>query len=58
MREHAERLAQGKPAPQAHVGIKTGEVVMRTVETGGRVEYTPVGHVTNLAGAGGWHRNQ
>ncbi len=26
-----------------------GEVVMRTVETGGRVEYTPVGHVTNLA---------
>jgi class 3 adenylate cyclase len=22
---------------------------MRTVETGGRVEYTPVGHVSNLA---------
>src|SRR5712692_5120648 len=50
LREHAERLgAQGKPAPQARVGINTGEVVMRTVETGGRVEYTPVGHVTNLA---------
>jgi class 3 adenylate cyclase len=31
------------------VGINTGEVVMRTVETGGRVEYTPVGHVANLA---------
>src|SRR6266852_3153579 len=50
LREHAERLAaQGKPAPQARIGINTGEVVMRTVETGGRVEYTPVGHVTNLA---------
>src|SRR5712692_9881633 len=50
LREHADRLAaQGKPAPQARVGVNTGEVVMRTVETGGRVEYTPVGHVTNLA---------
>src|SRR5216684_4479920 len=50
LREHAERLAaQGKPAPQARVGINTGEVVMRTVETGGRIEYTPVGHVANLA---------
>src|SRR5713101_4886577 len=50
LREHAEQLAaQGKPAPQARVGVNTGEVVMRTVETGGRVEYTPVGHATNLA---------
>src|SRR5713226_3348622 len=50
LREHAERLAaQGKPAPQARVGLNTGEVVMRTVETGGRIEYTPVGHVANLA---------
>ena len=50
LREHAERLAaQGKPAPQARVGVNTGEVVMRTVETGGRVEYTPVGHVANMA---------
>jgi class 3 adenylate cyclase len=37
LRDHAERLAvQGKPAPQARVGINTGEVVLRTVETGGR----------------------
>jgi class 3 adenylate cyclase len=50
LQEHAERLAaQGKPAPQARVGVNTGEVVMRTVETGGRVEYAPVGHVANLA---------
>src|SRR6266851_2437985 len=40
---------RASPAPQARVGVNTGEVVMRTVETGGRVEYTPVGHVTNLA---------
>ena len=41
LREHAERLAtqdkpaRDKPAPQARVGVNTGEVVMRTVETGG-----------------------
>jgi hypothetical protein len=29
--------------------VNSGEVVMRTVETGGRVEYTSVGHVGNLA---------
>ena len=34
---------------EARVGINTGEVVVRTVETGGHTEYTPVGHTTNLA---------
>jgi len=29
--------------------VNTGEVVVRTIETGGHAEYTPVGHVTNLA---------
>ena len=29
--------------------MNTGEVVVRTIETGGHTEYTPVGHVTNLA---------
>jgi hypothetical protein len=29
--------------------VNTGEVVVRTIETGGHTEYTPVGHVTNLA---------
>ena len=38
-----------KPVLEARVGINSGEVVMRTVETGGRVEYTPIGYVTNLA---------
>jgi class 3 adenylate cyclase len=50
LREHATRLGeQDKAALEARVGVNSGEVVMRTVETGGRVEYTPVGHVTNLA---------
>src|SRR5260370_26013022 len=50
LREHAERLAaQRKPAWQASVDVNSGEVVMRTVETGGWVEYTPVGHVATLA---------
>jgi class 3 adenylate cyclase/predicted ATPase len=38
-----------KPLLEARVGVNSGEVVMRTIETGGRVEYTPVGYVTNLA---------
>jgi len=38
-----------RPALEARVGINSGEVVMRSIETGGRVEYTPVGYVTNLA---------
>ena len=46
----AERLrAEGKIPVEARVGVNTGEVVVRTIETGGHTEYTPVGHVTNLA---------
>ena len=47
---YAERLlAEGKIPVEARVGVNTGEVVVRTIETGGHTEYTPVGHVTNLA---------
>jgi predicted ATPase/class 3 adenylate cyclase len=50
LRQFAERLAlEGKPPIEARFGINSGEVVVRTVETGGRVEYAPVGYVTNLA---------
>ncbi len=50
LREHGQRLAaQGKPAPQARVGINTGEVVLRMIHNGGHTEYTPVGHAANLA---------
>ena len=50
LRRYADRLrAEGKSPGEARVGVNTGEVVVRTIETGGHTEYTPVGHVTNLA---------
>src|ERR1700737_4306242 len=50
LRRYAERMrADGKIPVEARVGVNTGEVVVRTIETGGHTEYTPVGHVTNLA---------
>src|SRR3989442_14348426 len=50
LRHYAEHLrAEGKIPVEARVGVNTGEVVVRTIETGGHTEYTPVGHVTNLA---------
>jgi predicted ATPase len=50
LREHGEcRAAAGHARLEARIGVNTGEVVVRTVETGGRVEYTPIGHTLNLA---------
>ena len=50
LRHYADRLRnEGKIPVEARVGVNTGEVVVRTIETGGHTEYTPVGHVTNLA---------
>ena len=50
LRRYAARLrAEGKIPVEARVGVNTGEVVVRSIETGGHTEYTPVGHVTNLA---------
>jgi class 3 adenylate cyclase len=50
LREHGQRrTAAGAHAPEARVGVNTGEVVVRSVETGGRIEYTPIGHTANLA---------
>jgi len=50
LREYARRLTlESKPAIEARVGVNSGEVVMRAVETGGRLEYTPVGYMANLA---------
>jgi class 3 adenylate cyclase len=50
LNRYAERLRnEGKIPVEARVGVNTGEVVMRTIETGGHTEYTPVGHVPNLA---------
>src|ERR1700720_2166067 len=50
LHRYADRLRnEGKIPVEARVGVNTGEVVVRTIETGGHTEYTPVGHVTNLA---------
>ena len=50
LRQHGERLrSQNRSPVGVRIGVNTGEVVMRTIQTGGHSEYTPVGHVTNLA---------
>jgi class 3 adenylate cyclase len=55
LQHYRERLAERehhrlKPvALEARIGINTGEVVLRSVHTGGHTEYTPVGHAANLA---------
>jgi len=42
--------SQGRMPLQARVGVNTGDVVVRSIETGeGHTEYTPIGHSTSLA---------
>jgi class 3 adenylate cyclase len=49
-RYSAKVVAEGSTPIQGRVGINTGEVVVRAIQTGaGQVEYTPIGHTTNLA---------
>jgi class 3 adenylate cyclase len=49
-RYSAKVVADGRTPIQGRVGINTGEVVVRSIQTGaGQVEYTPIGHTTNLA---------
>jgi len=51
MRHYAERLRAEKGINlQARVGVNSGEVVVRSIQTGdGHAEYTPIGHSTGLA---------
>jgi len=50
LRRRGEDLQrQGRAGIEVRIGINTGEVVMRSVQTGGHTEYSPVGHVINLA---------
>ena len=51
LRRYSTRLvADGGNPLQCRVGVNTGEVVVRSISTGGgHVEYTPIGHTTNLA---------
>jgi class 3 adenylate cyclase len=44
-----ELRTRGRAVIEIRIGINTGEVVMRSVQTGGHTEYSPVGHVINLA---------
>src|SRR5260370_21050578 len=49
-RYSAKVLADGGAPIQGRVGVNTGEVVVRSLQTGeGQTEYTPIGHSTSLA---------
>jgi class 3 adenylate cyclase len=51
MRRYSGKLRESGNLPiEARIGINTGEVVIRSISTAeGHVEYTPIGHSTNLA---------
>ena len=51
LRSYSARLrAEGRPPIEIRVGVNSGEVVVRSIQTGaGNTEYTPIGHTTNLA---------
>src|SRR5262245_4512227 len=51
LKRYAVRLrAEGGVPIEARIGANTGEVVVRSIATGyGHMEYTPIGHTTNLA---------
>ena len=51
IRRYSARLrADGRPPIQIRAGANSGEVVVRTIKTGGsHTEYTPIGHTVNLA---------
>jgi class 3 adenylate cyclase len=46
----AKVVAQGGMPVEARIGVSTGEVVVRLLQTGSsKSEYTPIGHTANLA---------
>jgi class 3 adenylate cyclase/tetratricopeptide (TPR) repeat protein len=51
LKRYSARLRETGSLPlEARVGVNTGEVVVRSIATGGgHTEYTPIGHTTNLA---------
>ncbi len=49
-RYSAKLVAAGGTPVEARIGANTGEVVVRSLQTGGgHTEYTPIGHTANLA---------
>src|SRR6266446_4666523 len=50
LRRRGETLrGLGRAGVEIRIGINTGEVVMRSVQTGGHTEYSPIGHAINVA---------
>lgn len=51
LKRYSDRIrAEGRLPIQVRVGVNTGEVVVRSIQTrGGHFEYTPIGHSTSLA---------
>ena len=51
LKRYSDRIRQDGWLPlQARVGANTGEVVVRSIQTGAlQTEYTPIGHTANLA---------
>jgi len=51
MRRYGDRMRiQGQTPMQVRIGVNTGEVVVRSIQTGAEhTEYTPIGHSTSLA---------
>jgi class 3 adenylate cyclase/predicted ATPase len=51
LRHYGGKLqAEGRAPIEIRVGVSTGEVVVRSIATGAaKLEYTPIGHTTNLA---------
>jgi class 3 adenylate cyclase/tetratricopeptide (TPR) repeat protein len=51
MRRYGDRMrTQGQTPIQVRIGVNTGEVVVRSIQTGAdHTEYTPIGHSTSLA---------
>src|SRR5713226_1490630 len=50
LRYSARLVAEGGTPVEARIGANTGEVVVRSLQTGGgHTEYTPIGHTANLA---------
>src|ERR1700693_3886016 len=51
LKRYSDRMRQeGRLPLQARVGVNTGELVVRSIQTGDtHTEYTPIGHTANLA---------
>src|SRR5260221_13274640 len=49
LRRAGDLPAPGRAGVKVRIGVNTGEVVMRLVQTGGHTEYSPIGHAINLA---------